>query len=141
MCLWKGSNNVKQHFKKYGMIYQIILIAICIILSVIFVYLGSKNRSQHRYTKEEATNLMKLQADKFTRMIEIQNSSCINHDLTTLSEKEMDTYGFDSDFYEKVIYTMRCKDDKQVIVISVVGAGDFKGYELTDYISNNNKVD
>ncbi len=130
---------MKQHFKKYGMIYQIILIAVCIILSCVFVYFGSKNRKQRHYTKEEATNLMKLQADKFTRMIEIQNSGCIDHDTTTLSEKEMETYGFDSHFYEKVIYTMSCKDHKQVIVISITGAGDFKGYSLTDYISNNNQ--
>lgn len=129
---------MKQHFQKYGNIYQVIFIAICIILSCTFVYLGSKNRKQHHYTEEEITGIMKLKADKLTRIIEIQaiEGACDNSDPTTLTDEQMETYGFEKELYEKVIYTMSCKDNSQIVAISIYGTGDFKGYQITNYISN-----
>ncbi len=129
---------MKEHFKKYGTIYQIIMIAICLILSCVLVYFGSKKRKEYRYTEEEAIGIMKLKADQFTRMIEIQSDegSCINTSSATLTDNEMETYGFDSKLYKKVIYTMQCKDEKQEVIISITGNGEFSGYELANYISN-----
>lgn len=131
---------MKQHFKKYGTAYQIILIALCLLLSCIFVYLGlnNKKKNKHRYTEEEAIGIMKLNADKLTRIIEIQatEGACDTSDPTTLGEKDMETYGFDKKLYKKVTYTMKCQDQKQIVLISLVGNGDFEGYQLTNYISN-----
>lgn len=129
---------MKEHFKKYGIIYQIIIIVICLILSCIFIYLGRKNRKEHHYTEEEATNIMKLKADQLTRMIEINSKedTCTNSSTTTLSEEDMEKYGFDKDFYQTITYTMICEDEKQIVKVSITGIGDFKGYQITDYISN-----
>lgn len=129
---------MKEHFKKYGPIYQTIMIAICLILSCIFVYFGSKKRKEHRYTEEEAIGIMKLKADQFTRIIEIQSKegSCVNSSSAILTNEEMKTYGFDQKLYKQVIYTMQCKEEKQEILITIIGNGDFSGYEIKNYLSN-----
>ena len=50
--------------------------------------------------------------------------------------EDMEKYGFDKDFYQTITYTMICEDEKQIVKVSITGIGDFKGYQITDYISN-----
>lgn len=129
---------MKEHFKKYCFVYQIILIILCFTLAGCLIYFGSKNRNKNSYTEEEAVGIMKLQADKLTRMIEIQSQegSCETTSRTTLTPTEMNTYGFDSDFYKSVTYQLKCENEVQQVVISIIGTGDFKNYRIKDYISN-----
>lgn len=129
---------MKEHFKKYCFVYQIILIILCFTLAGCLIYFGYKNRNKNSYTEDEAVGIMKLQADKLTRMIEIQSQegSCDTTSLTTLTPTEMNTYGFDSDFYKSVTYQLKCENEVQQVVISIIGTGDFKNYKIKDYISN-----
>lgn len=130
---------MKEHLKKYSLVYQVVFIVICLILSSIFIYFGTKNRKKnhYQYTEEEAIGIMKLQADKLTRVLEIGFSgTCVEADHIQLSSNEMNTYGLDRDLYESVHYTIQCENEKQIISITIIGSGDFEGYEITDYISN-----
>lgn len=131
---------MKKHFKKYGIIYQIVGILICFVLAIIFIYLGRKNREKNIYTEEEVIGIMKLKADQLTRMMEINSkeNTCISADTTTLTEEDMNKYGFETKFYETVSYTLICENEKQIVKISITGNGNFKGYQITDYISNQN---
>ena len=129
---------MKEHFKKYETTYLLSLTAICLILACIFIYFGTEMKKKNRYPKEEAIGIMKLKADEFTRLMEISSpeNSCKNSSATTLTDKEMETYGFEKKYYKKVVYTLKCENDKQIISISITGTGNFSGYEIKDYISN-----
>lgn len=128
---------MKEHLKKNGTTYLIILSIILFILSGVFIYFG-RQMKKPQYTKEEAIGIMKLQADQLTRMIEISSSegSCKNSNPITLNDEQMKKYGFEKDLYEKIVYTMKCESEKQIVMVSITGTGIFKGYKLTNYISN-----
>lgn len=128
---------MKDHLKKYGTTYLVILSIIFFILSCVLIYFG-RQMKKPRYTKEEAIGIMKLQADQLTRMIEISSNegSCNNSNPITLSEEQMEKYGFEKNLYEKIVYTMKCENEKQIVMISITGTGNFKGYKLTNYVSN-----
>ena len=129
---------MKEHFKKHEIAYLIIFSIFCLILSTIFIYLGTEAKKKNRYTKEEAIGIMKLKADQLTRLIEISSSDDICKAIT-LTNKEMETYGFDKKLYKKVVYTLKCDDKKQIVSISITGKGSLSGYQLKNYISNQTK--
>lgn len=132
---------MKEHFKKHEIAYLIIFSIFCLILSIIFIYLGTEAKKKNRYTKEEAIGIMKLKADQLTRLIEISSSddTCKESGAITLTNKEMETYGFDKKLYKKVVYTLKCDDKKQIVSISITGKGSLSGYQLKNYISNQTK--
>lgn len=132
---------MKEHLKKHEITYLIIATIICLILAIILIYFGSKAKNKSRYTKEEAIGMMKLKADQFTRLIEISSdeNDCENSAPTTLTNEEMETYGFDKKIYKKVVYTLKCENEKQIVSISITGKGYLKGYEIKNYISNQKK--
>lgn len=132
---------MKEHFKKHEITYLIIFSACCLILSTVFIYLGTEAKKKNRYTKEEAIGIMKLKADQLTRLIEIGSSddSCKEDKTVTLTSKEMETYGFDEKLYKKVVYTLKCDDKKQIVSISITGKGNLSGYQLKNYVSNQAK--
>ena len=132
---------MKEHLKKHEMTYLITATIICLTLAIILVYFGTKAKNKSRYTKEEAIGIMELKADQFTRLIEISSSedSCENSAPTTLTNKEMETYGFDKKLYKKIVYTLKCENEKQIVSISITGKGNLSGYQIKDYISNQKK--
>ena len=84
---------------------------------------------------------MELKADQLTRLIEISSSddTCKDSDTITLTEKEMETYGFDKKLYKKITYKLKCNEQKQIVEISITGKGSLSGYQLKNYISNQKK--
>lgn len=132
---------MKEHLRKHEITYLIIFITFCLILATIFIYLGTEAKKKNHYTKEEAIGIMKLKADQLTRLIEISSSenTCKESEATTLTSKEMETYGFDKKFYKKVVYTLKCENEKQIVSISITGKGSLSGYEIKNYISNQKK--
>lgn len=131
---------MKEHFIKYQTIYVIIFIIICTLLSSIFIYLGRKYKNNTSYTEEEAIGIMKLKADTLTRMLEISNEedTCETSNIVTLTSEELNKYGFDTTLYQQVSYKPEC-NEKQIYHITIIGNGDFKGFELKDYVSNQKK--
>ena len=132
---------MKEHFKKYEMIYLILFSVFCLILSAAFIYLGTEAKKKKHYTKEEAIGIMELKADQLTRLIEISSSddTCKDSDTITLTEKEMETYGFDKKLYKKITYKLKCNEQKQIVEISITGKGSLSGYQLKNYINNQKK--
>lgn len=129
---------MKEHFKKHEITYLIIFSVLCFILAAIFIYLGKEAKQKNRYTKEEAIGIMKLKADQLTRMIEISSTddTCKESKTVTLTDKEMDTYGFDKSLYKTITYTLKCENEKQIVSISITGKGSLNGYKIKNYISN-----
>ncbi len=99
---------MKEHFKKHEIAYLIIFSACCLILSTVFIYLGTEAKKKNRYTKEEAIGIMKLKADQLTRLIEISSSDD----------------------------TCKKSDKKQIVSISITGKGSLSEYQLKNYVSN-----
>lgn len=134
---------MKEHFKKYRILYQIVFIVICLFLTCLFIYLGKNIKKKNHYSEDEAIGIMKLKADQLTRLIEINSSenACKQSVPTTLTKKEMKKYGFDQKHYEQITYTLKCENQTQLVQITIIGKGNLKGYQLKDYISNQKKSD
>lgn len=131
---------MKKHLKKYERIYQIIGIVLCLGLSLILIYLGKQHKKENAYTEEEVMGIMKLKADQLTRMLEITNDgTCKEVSPSTLTENEMEKYGFDQKFYQAITYKITCENEKEIVTVTIIGTGDFKGYKLKNYISNKNE--
>lgn len=129
---------MKEHFRKHEITYLIIFSSICLILATIFIYFGTEMKKKNRYTKEEAIGIMKLKADQLTRLIEISSSddTCKENEPVTLTNTEMETYGFDKKLYKTITYTLKCENEKQIVSISITGKGSLQGYQIKNYISN-----
>lgn len=129
---------MKEIFNKHHVAFEIIFLIICFSISGVLIYLGKEQRNAKGYSDGEIISTMQLKADQLTRMLEIVSTegSCTESDEQTLSSNDMDKYGFDKTLYKSITYKISCKEEKQVVSISIVGTGVFDGHQIKDYVSN-----